>query len=337
MTTHSETDSSPSAQRRILVEANITREASAAAVTHVVEECVRQNVVVRMVEATVLALRGAEITQRPAPGVSVGDAGSAILDGHEVEIVGSTLAAAEGCELVLVLGGDGTFLRASEYARAANVPVLGVNLGHVGFLAESEVDSLPAVVRQIVDRDYHVVNRMTVEATVYLGSELIGTNWALNEVSIEKIERQGVLEATVEVDGRPVSDYGCDGVMVSTPTGSTAYAFSAGGPIVWPELDAMMVVPNNAHALFARPLVVSPSSHVAVEIGTKSQRCLASFDGRRSLSVPEGARVEVAAGSRDVKWVRLDDEPFTDRLVSKFQLPVTGWRGRTDTPRPPGL
>lgn len=326
-----------SLQRRILVEANITRDTSISAVAHVIEECIRYNVVVRMVEQTFLALSGAEITRRPLPGVSVGETGTGTLAGHEIEIVGSTLAAAEACEIVLVLGGDGTFLRASEYARAADVPVLGVNLGHIGFLAESEVSSLPGVVQQIVDRSYHVVNRMTVEATVFRGNEQIATNWALNEVSIEKVERYGVLEVSVEVDDRPVSDYGCDGVMVSTPTGSTAYSFSAGGPIVWPELDAMLVVPNNAHALFARPLIVSPNSRVAIEVFATSQRALASFDGRRSAPVPEGARVEIVAGSRDVKWVRLDESPFTDRLVRKFRLPVTGWRGREHNPRGQGL
>lgn len=316
------------AGRRILVEANITRPETISSVAKVVAECFRQDVTVRMVEKTVRALEGVQITERPAPGISVGRAGKATVGGQAVEVVGSTLSAAEGCELVLVLGGDGTFLRASEYARAADVPVLGVNLGHIGFLAESEVASLPHVVQQIVARDYRVVNRLTVEASVYLGSELVGTGWALNEVSIEKVERQGVLEASVEIDGRPVSDYGCDGVMISTPTGSTAYAFSAGGPIVWPELDALLVVPNNAHALFARPLVVSPKSRVAVETQADSERSLAVFDGRRTVAVPAGARVEVIAGRRHVKWVRLDDSPFTDRLVSKFQLPVTGWRGR---------
>ncbi|MDX2355281.1 NAD kinase [Dietzia sp. PP-33] len=293
--------------RRILLEANIERPDIVAIVSQVVDACAARGIAVRM----------------------LADTSENVATGTGVESVPDTPQAAEGCELVLVLGGDGTFLRACQYANAADVPVLGVNLGHIGFLAESEISSLRGVVEQIADRDYRVVERMTVEATVLHGDTVIGRDWALNEVSIEKVARQGVLEASVEIDGRPVSDYGCDGMLVSTPTGSTAYAFSAGGPIVWPELDAILVVPNNAHALFARPMVVAPTSRVAVETGARSGPAVVVLDGRRLVNAPAGSRVEVVRGRRPVKWVRLDDSPFTDRLVTKFELPVTGWRGRS--------
>lgn len=293
--------------RRILLEANVERLDIAAIVAQVVDACASRGISVRMLEST----------------------SGSVATGTGVESVAYTPLAADGCELVLVLGGDGTFLRACQYAHAADVPVLGVNLGHVGFLAESEVSSLRGVVEQIADRDYRVVERMTVEATVMHGEKVLGQDWALNEVSIEKVSRQGVLEASVEIDGRPVSDYGCDGMLVSTPTGSTAYAFSAGGPILWPELDAILVVPNNAHALFARPMVVAPTSRVAVETGVRSGPAVVVLDGRRLVDAPAGSRVEVIRGRRPVKWVRLDDSPFTDRLVTKFELPVTGWRGRS--------
>lgn len=302
------TDSAtPGTARRILLEPNIGRPDIVATVAQVVQACATHGIAVRMLE----------------------DTSSHVATGIEVETVPDVPGAAEGCELVLVLGGDGTFLRACQYANAADVPVLGVNLGHIGFLAESEVDSLSGVVEQIAARDYRVVERMTVEATIMQGDLVLGRDWALNEVSIEKVSRQGVLEASVEIDGRPVSDYGCDGMLVSTPTGSTAYAFSAGGPIVWPELDAILVVPNNAHALFARPMVVAPTSRVAVETSVRSGPSVVVLDGRRSIDAPAGSRVEVIRGSRPVKWVRLDDSPFTDRLVTKFELPVTGWRGRS--------
>lgn len=291
--------------RRILLEANIGRPDIAATVEHVVDACASRGIAVRMLE----------------------DTSESVPTGNGVESVPDSPAAAENCELVLVLGGDGTFLRACQYAHAADVPVLGVNLGHVGFLAESEISSLNGVVEQIAARDYRVVDRMTVEAAVIHGDRELGRDWALNEVSIEKVARQGVLEASVEIDGRPVSDYGCDGMLVATPTGSTAYAFSAGGPILWPELDAILVVPNNAHALFARPMVVAPTSRVAVETGTESGAAVVVLDGRRLVDAPAGSRVEVVRGPRPVKWVRLDDSPFTDRLVTKFELPVTGWRG----------
>lgn len=295
------------ASRRILLEANIERPDIVAIVAQVVDSCAHRGIAVRM----------------------LADTSENVATGTGVESVADTPHAADGCELVLVLGGDGTFLRACQYATAADVPVLGVNLGHVGFLAESEISSLHGVVEQIADHDYRVVERMTVEATVIHGDTVLGRDWALNEVSIEKVSRQGVLEASVEIDGRPVSDFGCDGMLVSTPTGSTAYAFSAGGPILWPELDAILVVPNNAHALFARPMVVAPSSRVAVETGTRSGPAVVVLDGRRSIDAPAGSRVEVVRGHRPVKWVRLDDSPFTDRLVTKFELPVTGWRGRS--------
>lgn len=300
-------EATPEPARRILLEPNIGRPDIMATVAQVVQACAGHGIAVRML---------ANIDPQVATGIAV-------------ETVPDTPDAAEGCELVLVLGGDGTFLRACQYANAADVPVLGVNLGHVGFLAESEVESLSGVVVQIAARDYRVVERMTVEATIIHGDTVLGRDWALNEVSIEKVSRQGVLEASVEIDGRPVSDYGCDGMLVSTPTGSTAYAFSAGGPIVWPELDAILVVPNNAHALFARPMVVAPTSRVAVETSVRSGSSVVVLDGRRTIDAPAGSRVEVVRGRRPVKWVRLDDSPFTDRLVSKFELPVTGWRGRS--------
>lgn len=236
--------------------------------------------------------------------------------------------AAAGCELVLVLGGDGTFLRAASYAHAQDIPVLGINLGHVGFLAEGEASSLEKVVGQVIDRSYRVVDRMTLDvAVIGDGGKVLGRSWALNECSIENSDRSRVLDATLEVDFRPVSSFGCDGVLISTPTGSTAYAFSAGGPIMWPQLDAILVVPNNAHALFAKPLVVAPTSTVAVESERQTTQATAVMDGQRSMAVPAGSRVEVARGTRPVRWVRLDDRPFTDRLVDKFQLPVSGWRG----------
>ncbi|ALC05786.1 putative inorganic polyphosphate/ATP-NAD kinase [Corynebacterium deserti GIMN1.010] len=236
--------------------------------------------------------------------------------------------AAEGAELVLVLGGDGTFLRAADMAHAVDLPVLGINLGHVGFLAEWESDSLEEALKRVIDRDYRIEDRMTLDVVVFdSGQEEIGRGWALNEVSIENLNRRGVLDATLEVDARPVASFGCDGVLISTPTGSTAYAFSAGGPVLWPELDAILVVPNNAHALFTKPLVVSPHSTVAVESNSDTSAAMAVMDGFRPVPMPPGSRVEVRKGERPVRWVRLDSSPFTDRLVSKLRLPVTGWRG----------
>lgn len=235
--------------------------------------------------------------------------------------------AAAGTELVVVLGGDGTLLRGAELARPCGIPLLGVNLGRIGFLAEADPDSLDEAVNTIVAGDYLVDERMTVDVTATLNGTLLARTWALNEASVEKICRERILEVVLEVDHRPVSSFGCDGVLCATPTGSTAYAFSAAGPIVWPDVDALVVVPSNAHALFSRPLVVSPDSVVAVEIDPDGHRAVLCCDGRRTFELPPGARVEVVRGGTPIGLVRLHDCPFTDRLVRKFELPVQGWRG----------
>jgi NAD+ kinase len=248
--------------------------------------------------------------------------------GVDIEVVDADPHAAQGCELVLVLGGDGTFLRAAELARNAAIPVLGVNLGRIGFLAEAEAEAIDLVLEHVIARDYRVEERLTLDIVVRQGGRVIDQGWAVNEASLEKGLRLGVLGVVVEIDGRPVSTFGCDGVLVSTPTGSTAYAFSAGGPVLWPDLEAILVVPNNAHALFGRPMVTSPDAMIAIEIEASGNDALVFCDGRREMLIPAGGRLEVTRCATPVKWARLDSASFTDRLVRKFRLPVTGWRGK---------
>jgi NAD+ kinase len=260
----------------------------------------------------------------------------------ELPIVGADVVptdadAADDCEITLVVGGDGTILRAAELTRASATPLLGINLGHVGFLAEAEWDDLDSTVEAIISGTYSVEERMTLDVRVLVGGVRVGTGWALNEASIEKAARQRMLEVVVEIDDRPLSRWGCDGVVFATPTGSTAYAFSAGGPVVWPEVEALLLVPISAHALFARPMVASPDSTLAVEVlaDTRGGGVL-WCDGRRPMDLPPGARVEVRRGAIPVQLARLHTAPFTDRLVAKFDLPVTGWRGRPERRRAPG-
>lgn len=231
--------------------------------------------------------------------------------------------AAEAAEIVLVLGGDGTFLRAAEYARPAGAPLLGVNLGRVGFLAEAEPDLVHETIKRIVARDYEVESRMTLDAVI--GSD---STWALNEASVEKSTRERMLEVVIRVDDRVLTRFGCDGVVCATPTGSTAYAFSAGGPIVWPTLDALLVVPNNAHALFARPLIVDPESTVTIEPVDDRYTAVVCCDGRRSLDVTAGQCVELRRGELPVRIVRMHGWSFTERLVEKFALPTDSFRNR---------
>lgn len=229
-------------------------------------------------------------------------------------------------EMVLALGGDGTLLRAAEQARPLRAPVLGINLGRVGFLTEVDVDQLDEALDAIIDGRYRVSSRMTVEVTVEHDGNVIAVDWALNEISVEKGTRERILDVVVEVDGHGVSAYGCDGVLIATPTGSTAYTFSAGGPVLWPGVDALLIAPSNAHALFARSLVVAPESTVTVHINPDGPSAVLACDGRRIHEVPPGARVHVRKGEMPVTLVRLNDRPFTDRLVRKFKLPVHGWR-----------
>ncbi len=230
----------------------------------------------------------------------------------------------DAAELVVVLGGDGTILRGAEVARAQNIPILGINLGHVGFLAEVEKPSLAEVATSIVSKNYQTENRMVLNYSVVRDGVSISSGWALNEVTVER-ERTTMVELFVQIDDRPLSRWGCDGLICSTPTGSTAYAFSAGGPVLWPEIDALVLLPISAHALFSRPMVVSPQSQIVVEI--ESSEALLSADALRKLSLKTADRVLITKDDSVIKLAHIKPTLFTDRLVAKFKLPVEGWRG----------
>jgi NAD+ kinase len=299
--------------RRILLLAHTGREGAIAVAGQVISALRAHGVVVR-----VLAEEAAELQVDAAEGV---------------ELVAED-GAVTGCELVVVLGGDGTILRAAELTHGTSTPLIGVNLGHVGFLAEAESEDIESTIDAIVARRYTSEDRLTIDVAVYQGKELVASTWALNEASVEKAARQRMLEVVVEIDGRPLSRWGCDGVVCATPTGSTAYNFSAGGPIVWPGVNALLMVPISAHALFARPMVVAPDSVLAVEVLAQTQGAGVLWcDGRRTVDLPPGARIEVRRGRDPVHLVRLHQAPFTDRLVAKFDLPVEGWRGSSERRR----
>lgn len=232
-------------------------------------------------------------------------------------------------ELAVVLGGDGTILRAAELVRDGTAPIIGVNMGHVGFLAEIEPDDMDDAVRRAIAGDYVVEERLALQVRVKDSADAVMyETWALNEATVEKASRERMLEVVIEIDGRPLSSFGCDGVVVSTPTGSTAYNFSAGGPVIWPTVQAISVVPLSAHALFAKPLVVGPEHAVAIEVLERTNGIGVLWcDGRRSHDLPPGARVVVRRSETPVRLARLHPAAFTDRLVRKFRLPVEGWRG----------
>ncbi|MGV2900077.1 NAD kinase [Microbacterium sp. AGC62] len=247
----------------------------------------------------------------------------------DTEVLGASVDPAD-LELAIVLGGDGTILRAAELVRDSGAPVLGINMGHVGFLAEIDRDDMDKAVRRVIDRDYEVEERLALSVRVKdAAGAVVYETWALNEATVEKASRERMIEVVLEIDGRPLSSFGCDGMVISTPTGSTAYNFSAGGPVIWPSVEAIAVVPLSAHALFAKPLVVSPDAAVAIEMLERTDGSgILWCDGRRSHDLPPGARVVVRRSSRPVRLARLHPTAFTDRLVRKFQLPVEGWRGQ---------
>ena len=227
-------------------------------------------------------------------------------------------------EVAVVLGGDGTILRGAEVTLTRNIPLLGINLGHVGFLAEVEKPEISAIAQSIVDKSYVYENRMVLGYSVQRDGLEISQGWALNEITVER-DSTTMVELFVEIDRRPLSHWGCDGLICSTPTGSTAYAFSAGGPVLWPEIDALVLLPISAHALFSRPMVVSTKSEIVVTV--ESSVALLSADALRKLPLIAGDRVVITRNPHVIKLAHVNPTLFTDRLVAKFKLPVEGWRG----------
>lgn len=255
------------------------------------------------------------------------DAGFTVCSNSEAEIDSIppfTVEALSEVEIAIVLGGDGTMLRGAEAVRGTKIPLLGVNLGRVGFLAEVEKPSLSEIADAVISQSYITDERLVLAYEVERDGKVVDQGWALNEVTIERNETT-MVELFVQIDHRPLSRWGCDGLICSTPTGSTAYAFSAGGPIVWPEVEALVVLPISAHALFSKPLVVSPESKIVIDI--ESSTALLSSDSRRKFSLDEGDRVTMRKDSDTVRLAHLKEIIFTDRLVAKFKLPIEGWRG----------
>ena len=227
-------------------------------------------------------------------------------------------------EIAVVLGGDGTILRGAELTRERNIPLLGINLGHVGFMAEVIRPEISAVAKSVIEKSYGLDSRMVLAYEVIRNGKVIDTGWALNEVTVER-QHTTMVELFVQIDGRPLSRWGCDGLIASTPTGSTAYAFSAGGPVLWPEVEALVLLPISAHALFARPMVISPTSEIVVEI--QSDEALLSADALRKFPLLKGDQVRIIRDKSKILLSHIVSTTFTDRIVAKFKLPVEGWRG----------
>lgn len=242
-----------------------------------------------------------------------------ISDSKEIKSVEEISAA-------IVLGGDGTILRAAELIRGHDIPIIGVNLGNVGFLAEIAQPSADEIVRAIQSGAIHKEPRLVLKYEIFREGKIFSDGWALNEVAVERSSSQ-MLELFVQIDGRPLSKWGCDGVICATPTGSTAYAFSAGGPVLWPEVSALVLLPLAAHALFSRPMVVSPDSEIVIDV--TSQNAQISSDGLRQTDLLPGDRIVLTRDVSKIQLAYIADGKFTDRLVAKFKLPIEGWRGES--------
>ena len=254
-------------------------------------------------------------------------AGFSLYTISDIDIEGIKKVAAEDLpeiEIAVVLGGDGTILRAAEITLARKIPLLGINLGHVGFLAEVDRPTIKAIAQSIIEKSYVSENRMVLQFEIERGGKVVSAGWALNEVTVER-DATTMVELFVEIDRRPLSHWGCDGVICSTPTGSTAYAFSAGGPVLWPEIEALVLLPISAHALFSRPMVVSPKSEIIITV--ESSAALLSADALRKIPLQIGDRVIITRDERTIKLSHVSATLFTDRLVAKFKLPIEGWRG----------
>jgi NAD+ kinase len=237
------------------------------------------------------------------------------------ELSAAGAASLEAEELIIAFGGDGTFLRAARLARDPGVAVIGVNTGRLGFLASIEPDELEAALAELLALRYDTEPRATLDAKVFDadGSEQ-ATLWALNEVAVEKVARQRLLRLDVAIGGTPFADVAADAVIVATSTGSTAYALSAGGPIVSPSLDAMLVVPVAPHSLFDRTVVAGPGDTVTITVADDQDGALVSTDGLVPILVRPGGWVEVRGGGRPVNVARIGPSDFYGRVRRKFRL-----------------
>lgn len=227
---------------------------------------------------------------------------------------------AAGLDVVVVLGGDGTFLRAAYMARDRGVPLLGVNLGRLGFLSEVELHDLDAALDRIVAGDYDVEERMTLAVEVQDGAgTVIGGSWALNEASVERTQSQRLVVLDVFIGATRLAGMPCDAVICATPTGSTAYAFSARGPVLSPLVEAILLVPVAPHSLFDRTIVIDPREPLLVRPADDTD-CVVALDGRESICVPPGGAVVVTRGEAAVRMVRLGPFDFYARVREKFRL-----------------
>ena len=235
-------------------------------------------------------------------------------------------------DLVVSVGGDGTFLRAAFVASDIGCPVLGVKVGRMGFLTEVEPHDAEGLIRSVLAGTARIEERLALTTEPVAGVSF-APQWGLNEVMVEKHARHRLIRLAVEVDGAYVTTFSADGVIVASPTGSTAYSFSARGPIVGPDVDCLVLTPIAAHMVFDRSFVLSAESRVELEVEGDESGIL-SADGRQSIELPVGSRVRIRASSRPARLVRREGAPgFLTLVRDKFDLPGAEADG-SDVPGP---
>lgn len=228
----------------------------------------------------------------------------------------------EDIECVLVLGGDGTLLQAARELLQRHIPLLGINLGTLGFLTSAEKSELPKCLDSVLDDSCSIDERMMLEGVAYHGSEKIQMNIALNDVIIARAGFSRLVELKIYVNGELLSIYNADGIIVSTPTGSTGYSLSAGGPIIFPQTDVIVITPICPHSLQARSLVVSGEDRIMIEIGrrrkTQKEEAMVTFDGRSAQELETGDRIEIYKAQETTQLIRLKGRSFYQVLQNKI-------------------
>lgn len=223
-------------------------------------------------------------------------------------------------DLVVSLGGDGTMLRAAEIAHGCDALLLGINLGRLGYLTEADAGGETEALQRVLEGDFHLEERLMLRCVAHIGDE-VHERVGLNEVLVERPTTHRMVRLAVDVGSERLTTFDADGVLVATPTGSTAYALSAGGPIVSPRAECLVMVPVSPHRLFARPVVLAPDETVTITVEDEPGEANLSLDGSPACELRGGARVEVHASDRRLKLIRLEGPGFLTRLRVKLDLP----------------
>ena len=228
-------------------------------------------------------------------------------------------------DLLITLGGDGTLLRGARMVATHRAPVLGINLGHLGFLTSARVEDIPHVIDRLFSGEYWIDQRMTLEATVIRADGTVSETFlALNDAVVHKggLARMVRLALELEPEGVEIGTYNADGIILSTPTGSTAYSLSAGGPIVVPSVDCLVATPICPHSLVVRPIVLPPNAAIAVRAIGPAEGLILSIDGQDGAELQPGDRVVIKRGEHSVRLIRVSSENFFSTMRQKLHWAI---------------